>query len=58
MKKFFAILLVSMFGFAFGCGGAAVAPESPEAPAEDVLAAPEAAPEQAPEVAEDAEAME
>lgn len=45
MKKIFAIVLVSMFGFAFGCGPkapATEAPATPETPAVEEPAAPEA----------------
>lgn len=40
MKKMIAVLLVSMFGFAFGCGGAPADPAMPETPAIDPAAAP------------------
>jgi hypothetical protein len=42
MKKIFAIVLVSMFGFAFGCGPKAPAAEPPATPAVEQPAAPEA----------------
>jgi hypothetical protein len=50
MKKIFAIIVVSMFGFAFGCGGAPVeAPAAPEAPE---VEAPEVETPEAPEAPE------
>jgi hypothetical protein len=41
MKKLFAIVVVAMFGFAFGCGSTPPAVETPEAPAVEEPAAPE-----------------
>jgi len=32
MKKIFAIIVVAMFGFTFGCGGEMPAVETPEVP--------------------------
>jgi hypothetical protein len=42
MKKFFAIIVVAMFGFAFGCGATPPAVETPEAPAVETPDVPEA----------------
>ncbi|MBW2537945.1 MAG: hypothetical protein JRI55_41050 [Deltaproteobacteria bacterium] len=47
MKRIIAIVLVAMFGFAFGCGGAqpeVEAPDQPEAEAPDVEEAVDEAP--------------
>ncbi|MCU0663695.1 MAG: hypothetical protein MUC50_15370 [Myxococcota bacterium] len=44
MKKMIAVLLVSMFGFVFGCGGAPADPATPEAPTTDAPALDPAAP--------------
>ena len=43
MKRLIAIALVSLFGFAFGCGGAQEAPATAETPDESA-AVEEAAP--------------
>jgi len=58
MKKILAIVLVSMFGFAFGCGPKAPATEAtaPETPAVEAPAAPEEAAVPAEEGAPAAEA--
>jgi hypothetical protein len=52
MKKILAIVMVAMFGFAFGCGAtppAVETPAAPEAPAVETPEAPEAPAEPAPE---------
>jgi hypothetical protein len=33
MKRLFAMIIMALFGFTFGCGGAQEATETPEAPA-------------------------
>jgi hypothetical protein len=41
MKKLFAIVVIAMFGFAFGCGATPPAVETPEAPAVETPEVPE-----------------
>ena len=41
MKKIFAIIVVALFGFTFGCGGSAPAVETPEAPEAPEVEAPD-----------------
>jgi len=53
MKKIFAIIVVSMFGFTFGCGGEMPAVETPEAPETPEGEAPEVDTPDVPEVPED-----
>jgi len=58
MKKLFAIIVVSMFGFVFGCGGEMPAVETPEAPEAPEVEAPEVETPEVPEVPEAPEAPE
>lgn len=57
MKKIFAIIVVALFGFTFGCGGAAPAVETPEAPEAPEVEAPEAEAPDMPEAPAEDEAM-
>lgn len=41
MKKIFAIVMVAMFGFAFGCGATPPAVETPAAPDAPAVETPE-----------------
>jgi hypothetical protein len=42
MKKLFAIVVVAMFGFAFGCGATPPAVETPEVPEVPEVETPDA----------------